>query len=397
MLDAWKKPSTAAACAGWKIQPPKQEKHSMFDAWRKPSAATTSAGGQIQPSKQEQRGRRTGMHGVSVSDHADKAHWSGYWEAREGKLKAQRVNGALFSSISSSLSGAALPGPTAPITAGEYVDAPLLSRIFEQCCIYFDGRVDSDDGLSSYSLGKLARLHGAYVGLRPTKRGTTHVVCTQLSGAKERRALEGDLSGRGTALYFVLPAWITQSISAGRRLGENRFSLLARIAQETGLKRLGMLQDSTEGTKRAKKENVAPLPTETASILIAASPPEPTRMLKAADVVEHDELPNNLHQPWSISTGPWHTTCTNETPDAAFPMASPGCVASPAVADLPERKPCVVSACNVQTSKTPVVTVSDSQSQSEAAPPTEIDSEEEEERSVPREDECSAHVDPAPT
>ena len=45
-------------------------------------------------------------------------------------------------------------------------------------------------GLSSYALGKVARLHGALVSPRLAKRQVTHVVCTQLSGAKERHALK---------------------------------------------------------------------------------------------------------------------------------------------------------------------------------------------------------------
>ena len=44
-------------------------------------------------------------------------------------------------------------------------------------------------GFSAYSLSKVARLHGATVSPRLTKRQVTHVVCTQLSGAKERHAL----------------------------------------------------------------------------------------------------------------------------------------------------------------------------------------------------------------
>jgi len=44
-------------------------------------------------------------------------------------------------------------------------------------------------GLSAYALGKVARLHGANLCPRLAKRQVTHVVCSQLSGAKERHAL----------------------------------------------------------------------------------------------------------------------------------------------------------------------------------------------------------------
>ena len=45
-------------------------------------------------------------------------------------------------------------------------------------------------GLSAYALSKLARLHGATVIPRLSKRQVTHVVCSQLSGAKERHAMK---------------------------------------------------------------------------------------------------------------------------------------------------------------------------------------------------------------
>lgn len=217
------------------------------------------------------------MHGVSVSDHGgDKAHWSGYWEERERKLKTHPVNAALFANLSSSLSGSALAVPAVSAAESNGDDAQLLSRIFEQCSIYFNGRVDSKDGLSSYSLGKLARLHGARVVLRAMKNSTTHVVCTQLSATKERQAL-GDAAGRSISLYFVSPTWITESISAGRRLSEVRFSLLARVAQEAGLRHLTVLRAPMDNARREDnpKESVPP-PRELVQIEIAASQPEPT-------------------------------------------------------------------------------------------------------------------------
>lgn len=164
------------------------------------------------------------MHGVSLSDHADKCTWSGYWEERERRLLAQDADPRLYGALTRRLAG------------GQLKSADSARGIFQHCCLYFDGRVDSSSGLSSYTLGKLARLHGAEVTPRLTKRRVTHVVCAQLSGAKEVRALAGASGGRGSAvLYYVVPQWVTQSVAARKRLCERRFSLLASVAKGVGV------------------------------------------------------------------------------------------------------------------------------------------------------------------
>merc|ERR1712216_501002 len=214
------------------------------------------------------------------------------------------------------MGGSALPVPTLSAAEAGDSQAPPLPMIFERCCIYFDGRVDGEEGLSSYALGKLARLHGAHVTPRLTKKGTTHVVCRQLSGAKERKALVEAASGRSITIYFVLPAWITQSVTAQRRLNEGRFSLLARAAREAGETHLRVTTPKITLYQSPQMQDVAP-PREPAPVVVEASAPDPA---------------------------------------AGTPR--------------------------------PVVLVSDSQSLSEAAPPTEIDSDE---------DQCSPLEDKSPS
>lgn len=170
------------------------------------------------------------MHGVSVSDHGEKGRWSNvdYWEMRKKKLEEQTVDSDLYGAVASRLLGGGSSSSTVPL------DKVRPSQIFASCHFYFDGRVDGGrgEGLSAFGLGKLARLHGAHVGPVLTKRGVTHVICTQLSGAKEKQALRSASSTNNKCQYFVLPSWITESVVANRRLAESRFSLLAKIAAE---------------------------------------------------------------------------------------------------------------------------------------------------------------------
>ena len=120
--------------------------------------------------------KRPRMHGVTLSDHAEKVTWSGYWEERQRKLESQSVDAALYGAVSSRL-------------AQPLGEPAGLKELFQGCCLYFDGRVDLGKGLSSYALSKLVRLHGAKVTPHLTKNLVSHVVCSQLSGAKERHAL----------------------------------------------------------------------------------------------------------------------------------------------------------------------------------------------------------------
>lgn len=182
---------------------------------------------------QHKRGRYSApatMHGVSVSDHGEKGRWSNvdYWEMRKKKLEEQTVDSDLYGAVASRLAG-----------TGSSSSSASASQIFASCHLYFDGRVDGGggEGLSAFGLGKLARLHGAHVGPVLTKRGVTHVICTQLSGSKEKQALRSAASSNNKCQYFVLPSWITESIAANRRLAESRFSLLAKIAVEARIAR----------------------------------------------------------------------------------------------------------------------------------------------------------------
>ncbi|CAE7652867.1 REV1 [Symbiodinium sp. CCMP2456] len=168
------------------------------------------------------------QHGVTVSDHGEKVTWSGYWDERQRKLESQTVDDVLFGTLSSRI---ARESPEAEHTS--------CSQIFKHCCIYFDGRVDIGGGISAYALSKVARLHGATVTPRLAKRSVTHVVCTQLSGAKERKALRDASSAHAVAQYVVQPSWITESVAAGRRLQERQFSLMTKISRRFGLNTLG--------------------------------------------------------------------------------------------------------------------------------------------------------------
>lgn len=221
---------------------------STLAGWLRPAAPEPE--NQAAQQKRRRGGGEAHMHGVSVSDHGEKATWSGYWDERQRKLLAQPVDGDLYAAVTTHLdSGAARGGPGEAATRPE---AP--SDIFRQCRLYFTGRVDGGGGLSSFALGKLARHHGADVTPRCTKHGVTHVICTQLSGSKERAALLSGTSRGAVKLYFVRPEWITQSIVARRRLSEVRFSVVAEIAQSNRVSArpvISLMARSARRTSRA--------------------------------------------------------------------------------------------------------------------------------------------------
>ena len=50
-----------------------------------------------------------GMHGVSLSDHAEKVTWSGYWDERQRKLEAQGVDAELYGAVATRLQAAQTP------------------------------------------------------------------------------------------------------------------------------------------------------------------------------------------------------------------------------------------------------------------------------------------------
>lgn len=141
----------------------------------------------------------------------------------------------LYRSVASRLAGPELSRPVRPAVPDGHAETPQFLR---QCCLYFDGRVDAPNGLSSHALGKLARLHGARVSLRACRGpgGVTHVVCTRLAAAKERQALVGNASSGAASLYFVAPAWLTASVAAGRRLPERRFPVPGLGGPDVGLR-----------------------------------------------------------------------------------------------------------------------------------------------------------------
>jgi len=214
-----------------------------LEGWLRPKADAEA--GAPPPAKHPRRDAgMSRQHGVNVSDHGEKHTWPGYWEERERKLSEQSVDANLYSAVCDRFAGRHSAASSSSHGSGSggsaSTCAPLAmvasSEVFRNCRLYFNGRVDGvGGGLSSYSLGKLARLHGAEMASRLTKRAVTHVVCTRLSGSKERQALLNSTSRGAVSLYFVRPEWITQSIAAGRRLSEARFSLLAEVARDSGV------------------------------------------------------------------------------------------------------------------------------------------------------------------
>ena len=83
-------------------------------------------------------------------------------------------------------------------------------------------------GFSAYSLSKVARLHGATVSPRLTKRQVTHVVCTQLSGTKERHALT---DAPCFSIVFVCLCFICLSVVAETVI----FALVVLVAVNVAL------------------------------------------------------------------------------------------------------------------------------------------------------------------
>ena len=197
------------------------------------------------------------QHGVTVSDHGEKTQWPGYWEVRERKLKEQPVDAVLYGAVARHLSGGSSSSGAAVPWDGAGADEAVQPGIFGGCRLIFNGRVDVPAAnlgasLSSYQLSKLAKLHGADITPRLLKRRVTHVICRQLSGSKEVKALESITSRGAVGLYFVKPEWITDSIAAGRRLPERGYSLLAGVARDAGLPALALKAGPAEPEAAAR-------------------------------------------------------------------------------------------------------------------------------------------------
>ena len=231
---------------------------------------------------------------------------TGYWDERQRKLESQSIDDALFGALSSRMaSGAQRPESS--------------SDIFKNCCIYFDGRVDIGGmqcvqtkrrnggpspiplfrhcpvltgGLSAYALSKVARLHGATVNPRLAKRRVTHVVCTQLSGAKERHALRDASSAHAVVQYIVQPSWITESVAAGRRLQECQFSLMKKISQQFGNNTLSSHNLGDASRRKRRQQDTSTLlnklpslshPCRVSEVTEVAASPERSDLLLVSD------------------------------------------------------------------------------------------------------------------
>ena len=58
------------------------------------------------------------MHGVSLSDHAEKGTWSGYWDERHRKLESQGVDAELYGAVATRLQAAqGLEWPRKPMNS----------------------------------------------------------------------------------------------------------------------------------------------------------------------------------------------------------------------------------------------------------------------------------------
>ncbi|CAK9015080.1 unnamed protein product [Durusdinium trenchii] len=248
-----------------------------LESWCRPKSSTPHATGHPPPAKRARWTARAGAadaahadacatHGVTISDHGEKVTWSGYWDERQKKLDSQIVDAGLFGAVSSRLS-----------PEGQQVKSDL----FQHCCIYFDGRVDVGGGLSAYALSKLARLHGATVIPRLSKRQVTHVVCSQLSGAKERHAMKDATSSLACVQYIVHPTWLTESLAAQRR-----FSLMAEISRGFGL---SLLQPKPQEQMSREAEKVIEL---SSSAEAPSSQPPPTALDSDTETELDSEAPS---------------------------------------------------------------------------------------------------------
>eukprot|EP00743_Colponemidia_sp_Colp-15_P008276 GILK01008983.1.p1 GENE.GILK01008983.1~~GILK01008983.1.p1 ORF type:complete len:198 (+),score=20.74 GILK01008983.1:37-630(+) len=152
-------------------------------------------------------------HGPTTSDHDEKrGHWKDYWKHRLEKLEGQKPDSDLYQHMLQKENvyhnnGVSTESKTPPI--------------FDGLSIYFNGRTGK---YSSYHLSKMVQLHGGRVNPCLSKRGVSHVVCTNLSASKSEKVLKH--VGTRWEQFIITPDWIVDSIKSKRRLPEHDYLVL---------------------------------------------------------------------------------------------------------------------------------------------------------------------------
>merc|ERR1719361_3168891 len=109
------------------------------------------------------------QHGPTVSDHMEeKRHWEGYWDRRHEKLKKSGTEEKVYGNL----------------VKTKKKKKRKSGKIFKHCNIYFNGR--SKD-FSAMHWQRAIRLHGGDVSMLLNST-VTHVICSNLSGGKTKRA-----------------------------------------------------------------------------------------------------------------------------------------------------------------------------------------------------------------
>lgn len=120
--------------------------------------------------------------------------------------------------------------PSAPVEDEETVQLPP-PNLFKNLVLYVNGSCGPD--ISDHKLKQLWVEHGGNTSISLARRAVTHVVLGRprssggsgggLAGSK----IEKEISKkRGAAVKFVTADWVTESIKAGTRLPESKFSAL---------------------------------------------------------------------------------------------------------------------------------------------------------------------------
>lgn len=103
-------------------------------------------------------------------------------------------------------------------TGAQAADANRKSSIFQGVVVYFNGRLNPPEGTLKAMLGAHGGVHEQYLN----RTHVTHVVADNLPDGTIKRELELKLTHRMT---YVRPAWLVDSLKAGRRLPEAPYIL----------------------------------------------------------------------------------------------------------------------------------------------------------------------------
>ncbi|KAF2720997.1 hypothetical protein K431DRAFT_303851 [Polychaeton citri CBS 116435] len=112
-------------------------------------------------------------------------------------------------------------------------------QIFTSCCVYLNG--STAPLISDHKLKHLLSIHGATMSVAFGRRTVTHVILGNpsskggsgggLAGSKIQKEIE---TVRGKGVKFVTVSWVLDSIEAGKRLPEGRFTALELAVKGQG-------------------------------------------------------------------------------------------------------------------------------------------------------------------